>query len=188
MQTLPQIDFQGMEPSAEFRARIEQRIDRLEKRYGRVTACRIVVKGPGAHHRTGGLYEINIHVSLPDDREVAIERTPHLDERFQDFDFAVNDAFKRAGRRLQDQVRRMRGKVKHHESMPTGVVRKLMQGEGYGFLESADGREIYFHRNSVADRGFDDLEVGERVGFTEEDGEKGPRASYVKAVSERVPR
>jgi cold shock CspA family protein len=187
MQILPQIDFQGMAPSADFRARIEQRIERLEKRYGRATACRIVVKGPGGRHLTGGLYEINIHLSLPDGREVAIERTPYLDERFQDFDFALNDAFKRAGRRLQDQVRRMRGKVKHHESAPSGIVRKLMPGEGYGFLESADGREIYFHRNSVSDHGFDNLEVGRRVSFVEEEGEKGPQASYVKPVAERVP-
>jgi cold shock CspA family protein len=186
MQTLPQIDFQGMEPSREFRAKIEQRIEKLEKRYGRATACRIVVKGPGGRHHTGGLYELNIHLSLPDEREVAIERTPHLDERFQDFDFALNDAFKRARRRLQDQVRRMRGKVKQHQLAPTGVIRKLVPLDGYGFLESADGREVYFHRNSVVDQGFDTLEVGQRVSFTEEEGVKGPQASRVKAIAGRA--
>jgi hypothetical protein len=30
-----------------------------------VTACRVVLKAPGGHHRTGGLYEINIHLALP---------------------------------------------------------------------------------------------------------------------------
>jgi cold shock CspA family protein len=188
MQTFPQIDFQGMEPLADFQTKIEQRIEKLEKRYGRATACRIVVKGPGGHHRTGGLYEINIHLTLPDEREVAIERTPHLDERFQDFDFALNDAFKRARRRLQDQVRKMRGKVKQHDTAPTGVVRKLMPSEGFGFLEGADGREVYFHRNSVVEQGFDELKIGERVSFTEEDGEKGPQASRVKSLAERAPK
>jgi cold shock CspA family protein len=187
MQTTPQIDFQGMEPSATMQNRIVQHIARIEDRYGRATSCRVVVKGPGAHHRTGGLYEVNIYLSLPDRREVAIERTPHLDERFQDFDFALNDAFKRARRRLQDQIRRMRGKVKRHELPPSGVVKKLMHDDGYGFLESADGREIYFHRNSVAEPGFESLEIGARVNFKEEQGENGPQASQVTPLAERVP-
>ncbi|MBI1867192.1 MAG: HPF/RaiA family ribosome-associated protein [Methylocystis sp.] len=188
MQTSPRVEFQGMEPSAELRARIERRIGRLEDRYGRATACRIVVKGPSAHHRNGGLYELNIHLALPDRREVAIDRTPHLDERFQDVNFALNDAFKRARRQLQDEVRQMRGQVKLHETTPVGVVRKLMADDGYGFLESADGRQIYFHRNSVTDRGFERLALGERVHFTEEQGGSGPQASRVRPLGERAPR
>lgn len=183
MQTTPQIDFQGVEPSSERQNKILRQIERLEERYGRATACRVVVKAPGAHHHTGGLYEINIHLSLPDRRDVAIERTPPVDERFQDFDFALNDAFKRARRRLQDQVRRMRGKVKHHDIAPTGIVKKIMAGEGYGFLESADGREVYFHRNSVQDPGFDSLKLGSRVDFREEEGKEGPQASRVTPLS-----
>lgn len=37
-----------------------------------------------------------------------IEREPTADERRADLEFAVNDAFKRARRQLQDQVDRMR--------------------------------------------------------------------------------
>jgi cold shock CspA family protein/ribosome-associated translation inhibitor RaiA len=187
MQTPPEIDFQGMSSSPDYRARIERQIDRLEKRFGRVTACRVVVKGPGGHHRTGGLYEVNIRLALPDGREAVVERTPHLDERFQDFDFALNDTFKRARRRLQDQVRRMEGRVKAHDEPTIGVVRRLMLDDGYGFLEGTNGLELYFHRNSVADGGFDRLSLGERVSYVEEEGEKGPRASAVKPLGERAP-
>ncbi len=28
---------------------------------------------------------------------------------------------------------------------------KFVAGEGYGFIETADGSEVYFHRNSVLD-------------------------------------
>lgn len=188
MQTKPQIDFQGMEASADIQARIERQIERLEEHYGRLTACRVVVKGPGGRHQTGGHYEINIHLSLPDGRDVAVDRTPDLDERFQDFDFALNDAFNRANRRLQDEVRRMRGDVKSHDAAPTGVVRKLMRDDGYGFIESVDGREIYFHRNSVRDPGFDGLTLGERVTFREEAGKDGPQASFVTPLRAQAPR
>lgn len=187
MKTDPQIDFQGMEPSQSLRDEILSQIKRLEDRYGRLTACRVVVKGPGDRHHTGGLYDIHIHLTLPDKREVAVERTPHLDERFQRFEFALHDAFNRAVRQLQDQVGEMRGKVKVHEEQPTGVVTKLRPEDGYGFLESADGREIYFHRNSVREPGFDSLEPGARVRFAEEAGEKGPQATRVTPLGELAP-
>jgi hypothetical protein len=59
--------------------------------------------------------KITIHLSLPDGREVNIGRTPQNDERYADIDYALNDAFKRARRQLQDEVRKMQGLVKHHE-------------------------------------------------------------------------
>jgi cold shock CspA family protein len=50
----------------------------------------------------------------------------------------------------------------------------------YGFLETPDGREIYFHKNSVLQPGFDQLEVGMEVHFAEGVGEKGPQATTVR--------
>ena len=50
-------------------------------------------------------------------------------------------------------------------------------------FETADGRDIYFHRNSVLDNAFDRLTVGSEVRFVEEIGEKGPQASTVREVS-----
>ena len=72
------------------------------------------LEAPGGHHRNGGLYEINIRLALPEGREVNIGRTPQSDERHADLAYALNDAFKRARRQLQDQVDRMSGNVKTH--------------------------------------------------------------------------
>ncbi|WP_442754429.1 cold shock domain-containing protein [Methylocystis sp. JAN1] len=187
METTPEIDFQGMETSADFRDQILRHVSRLEERYGRMTWCRVAVKPPSGRHHTGGLYEVHVHLSLPDNREVSVEHTPQLDERFQRFEFALNDAFGRAERQLQDEVRRMRGKTKQHASPLVGVVKQLMREDGYGFLESEDGREIYFHRNSVSEPGFEDLRPGRRVNFVEEEGEKGPQASHVTPLAESAP-
>ncbi len=38
-----------------------------------------------------------------------------------------------------------------------GHVAKFVAGEGYGFIETADGRKVYFHRNSVLDDAFEHL-------------------------------
>lgn len=180
METPAKIDFQGTTLSAHVQQSVVAHIAALEKRFGRITACRIAVDGPSAHHRNGGQYEVAVHLALPDGREVNIDRTATADERFADPAFAVNDAFKRARRRLQDKVRRMRGKVKAHEAPPLATVANVDRDGGFGFLETADGREVYFHRNSVLDGAFDKLDAGVRVAFVEERGDKGPQASTVR--------
>ncbi len=180
MQVPVEIDFQGVEPDAPLRAGIERRIGELETRFGRVTSCRVVLKGPGGRHKTGGLYEVNIQLVLPGGRTVNVGRTPSVDERHSNIDFAINDAFKRTRRRLQDKARRLQGQVKASEGPPIGTVIRLQ--DDYGFLESADGREIYFHRNSVLNNTFDRLTTGTRVAFAEVAGEKGPQASTVRIL------
>jgi cold shock CspA family protein len=182
MQTPVEVDFQGMAGTASIQMEIAEHINELEDRFGRVTACRVVLKGPGGHHRTGGLYEVNIRLALPDGREVNVGRTPTADERHSDLTFAINDAFKRARRQLQDQARRIDGQVKRHEAQPIGTVKLLDESGDFGFLETSDGREIYFHRNSVLNGGFDRLAVGMHVTFAEESGEKGPQASTVRLL------
>jgi cold shock CspA family protein len=76
----------------------------------------------------------------------------------------------------------MQAQVKHHEGQPIGTVRNLDASGKFGFLEAADGHEVYFHRNSVLDGAFSRLAVGTRVAFVEEMGERGPQASTVKLL------
>jgi cold shock CspA family protein len=182
MQTPPEIEFKGMAGTPQIRDAIEKHIAGLEERWGRVTSCRIVLQGPGGRHRKGGLYEVHIRLALPDGREVNVERTPPADERYSDLTFALNDAFNRARRQLQVQARRTQGQVKQHNGPPIGTVVRLDPSGEFGFLESGDGQEIYFHRNSVLDDGFSRLSVGSRVSYAEEMGDKGAQASTVRLL------
>ncbi len=182
MQTSFQIDFQGMDANSEVRAAIEKQVTQLEERFGRIIAGRAVLKAPGGHHRTGGLYEINVHLSLPDGREVNVGRVRQNDERFADLTFALNDTFKRARRQLRDKVRDLQGQVKQHNGSPVGTVVDLDPLGEFGFIKTGDDHEIYFHRNSVLGDGFSQLSVGTRVSYAEEMGDKGPQASTVKLM------
>jgi cold shock CspA family protein/ribosome-associated translation inhibitor RaiA len=182
METEVQIDFQGTDASPALRSLIERYVAGLEERFGRITACRVGVKAPGGHHVEGGLFEISIHIVLPGGREVKISRTPQNDERYSDPEFAIGDAFKRARRQLQDHVRKLQGQVKRDVRAPLATVTRLDAERGFGFLTTDDGREIYFHQNSVLKGGFSRLKPGTRVSFHEEMGEKGPQASTVKLL------
>lgn len=114
MRTPLRVSFQGTTPSSALRGKVVEYVEALEKFHGRLTACHVVVKAPDNRHRTGGLFEVGIHLVLPGNIEVNIDRTPPLDERFADPLFAVSDAFRRGRRQIQDRLRRQRGDVKTH--------------------------------------------------------------------------
>lgn len=182
MQTPAQIEIEGVKKTPEILAAIDKHILELENRFGRVTVCRVVVKGPGDRHKTGGQHQVSIRLALPDGREVNIGRTPKQDERYADLTFAIDNAFRRARRRLQDQARLMGGQTKLHEGRPVGTVVRIDPSGEFGFLESADGHEIYFSCNSVLD-GASSIAAGTRVSYVEQVGKKGAQASTVKVLS-----
>ncbi|HWP48438.1 MAG TPA: HPF/RaiA family ribosome-associated protein [Candidatus Limnocylindrales bacterium] len=155
---------------------IREKVAKLEEFYDRIISCRVTLEALGRHHQKGGPYNVRIDIGVPG-AELVINREPQ-----EDLYVAIRESFNAAGRRLEDYVRRLRGTVKTHEAEPHARVSKLFPEEGYGFLETPDGREIYFHRNSVLEEGFKHLRIGMEVRFVEEEGEKGPQASTVKLV------
>ena len=61
-----------------------------------------------------------------------------------------------------------------------GIVDRVFAEEGYGFILTDAGDQVYFHRNAVhGGLAFDALEEGQRVGLDIEGGEKGPQATTV---------
>jgi cold shock CspA family protein/ribosome-associated translation inhibitor RaiA len=199
-----QITFRNMPPSQAIEDNVREKVSKLEGFYDRIMSCRVIVEAPHRHHRKGKAYEVRIDLTVPGG-ELVINRSPkHLkaaDSRVAepeaklieshepskhaahaDVYVAIRDAFNAAGRKLQDHARRRSGAVKLHEGPPRARVAKLFPDEGYGFLETPEGREIYFHSNSVLQPGFDHLAVGAEVHFAEEQGEKGPQATTVRFV------
>ena len=69
--------------------------------------------------------------------------------------------------------------MKYHEELPHAVISNLFPDNGYGFLTTPDGMEVYFHANSVLNKDFAGLKVGMKVRFVREKGDKGPQASSV---------
>lgn len=180
MQIPLRITFEGgLTASDALRARIEREAARLERFSDRITACRVAIVGRSGHHRHGDLYGVRLTLTLPGRDDVIVNRNPPADHAHEDPYVAVRDAFAAARRRLQDHERRFSGQPKRHEAPPAGKVARISADRTFGFIEAADGREIYFHRNAVLNGGFDRLEVGSEVRFAEEEGEKGPQASTV---------
>ena len=131
---------------------------------------------------SGGLFQIDIRIAMPEHKDVIVGKTHGDAPEHEHALVAIQDAFDAAVRQTEDAMRDLRGQVKEHAAEDHGRVTKFLAGEDCGFIETADGREIYFHRNAVLDGAFDRLSVGSEVRFLEEQGEKGAQASTVRLV------
>ena len=176
-----QITFRHMEPSAALEANVREKAEKLDAFYDQIMACRVVVEAPHGHHHQGKLYHLRIDVTVPDG-ELVVSRESGLDHSHEDVYVAVRDAFDAMRRRLEDYARRRRQDVKSHLPPSHGHIIEIVPAEDFGRIETPDGREVYFHRNSVVGADFDRLELGTAVRFSEEAGEQGPQASTVHVV------
>jgi len=156
---------------------IRQKTDKLEKMSDRITECNIVIESPHNKQRKGKTYMVRIDVKIPKS-DLVVKRQPH-----NDIYVAIRDAFQTAQRLVEEQSRKMRNEVKVHEEPPQGEVKEIYPVEGFGFLHTPEGSDIYFHRNSVVDDGFEKLDIGTKVRYVSVPGEKGPQASTVAIVS-----
>ena len=109
-----------------------------------------------------------------------VSHQPSDDQSHVHVEVAIKDAFAAARHQIEALTQRANGDVKLHEVEAHGRVSKI-SGD-YGFIATSDGREVYFHRNSVIDNAFDRLSVGSEVQFAEELGEKGAQASTVHLI------
>ena len=176
-----QLTFRNMPPSQAVEAQVRERAAKLDLFYEKIMACRVVVEAPHRRHHKGKLYHVRIDMTVPGG-ELVVKREPSRHAAHEDPYVAIRDAFDGARRKLQDYARRRRGDTKQHEPARAARVSRLFPQEGFGFLETADGREIYFNRNSVLGAAFDRMEIGSEAAFAEEQGEKGPQASTVRLL------
>lgn len=182
MQTQLQLSFEHIGHSDAIEARIRDEAAKLEQFYDRITSMRVVVARPQHRHHTGDVYQIRVHISVPGAPDIVISREPAATAAHEDVYVTINDAFKAAGRQLQDFARKRQGQVKEHEKPPHGRIAALHPERDHGFITASDGREIYFHRNSVAETKLEDLRPGQEVRFSETIGDKGPQATIVRLV------
>jgi cold shock CspA family protein/ribosome-associated translation inhibitor RaiA len=197
--TLPiQITFRNIEQSDRIEAMVRKEAAKLEKFYSAIMSCRVAIEAPEHRRRYGALYHVRIDLGVPGG-ELVIKNEPSLHRSIQaeeqaktakqrevntphkHVQVAIRDAFRLARRQLEEYARRQRREVKTHERERARVV-ELFPRKGYGFLETADGRQLYFHKNSVLGGTFGRIKVGAAVAFAEEQGEHGPQASTVRMV------
>jgi cold shock CspA family protein len=196
-----QVTFRNIEDRAGLDDYVQKEVATLERFYSRISSCRVVVERP-QRATSSKLFHVRIDLGVPNE-ELVVKHIPSLHGTLQDLQTqksrrearsvlghrnpkrAIHEAFQEMGRQLQDYARRQEGAVKAKQPMQEATVKEILPTEGYGFLETDDGRAVYFHQASVLDGHFPQLRVGTKVHFHEEQGDKGPQASTVKIIHPR---
>lgn len=179
-----QITWRDIERTDALEAAIRSKAAKLDEFYDQIMSCKVMVEAPHHRHKKGNLFRISLDIKVPD-KEIVVTRGPAKDHAHEDMYVSIRDAFDAARRQLQDYARVRRGAVKHHEVAHQAKVQKYFPDEDYGFLETPDGREIYFHRNALVNTDFEKLEEGQIVRYVEEIGKEGPQAKQVSVGQSR---
>jgi CspA family cold shock protein len=65
--------------------------------------------------------------------------------------------------------------------MAEGTIKKVTS-KGFGFIDTGNGKDLFFHLSNLEGVSFEELYEGQRVSYTEGMGDKGPRAENVKPI------
>ena len=180
MQVPLEITVRDMPRSPALDASIREKAARLEEFHPRITRCHVTVEQSGKHQHQGRRFTVRIDVRVPG-REIAVTHEHH-----EDVFVALRDAFDAAKRQLEEVVREKRGDVKVHAVPQHGRIARLSTEEGLGFIETSDGRELYFSRENVVSPAVERLELGMPVQFIEDLAGDSPQAKRVSAGKHAV--
>jgi ribosome-associated translation inhibitor RaiA len=177
------ITFHLVDHSEALEQRIRLKAEKLLKAHSQIINCRIVVESPHHHKHQGNLYQIRMDIKLPGEELVVNKQPGGKNRPHEDPYVAVVDAFNAAEHLLQRYKEKTHDTVKHHALPLHGKIAKLK--ENYGYIESPNSAEIYFHKHSLAEGiKFKDLKEGDPVHFIVGDEEgKNLSASRVKLIA-----
>ena len=65
--------------------------------------------------------------------------------------------------------------------MAEGTIKRLTD-KGFGFIDTGEGKDLFFHMSALVETTFEDLREGQKVSFDVSEGPKGPRAENVKST------
>jgi CspA family cold shock protein len=63
-----------------------------------------------------------------------------------------------------------------------GTVKWFNGSKGFGFIERAEGEDVFVHYNAIIGDGYRNLEEGQRVEFNVVNGQKGLQAADVVVI------
>ncbi|MFH0769488.1 MAG: cold shock domain-containing protein [Chloroflexota bacterium] len=137
-----------------------------------------------------GLTQLETQLALKGEPEQEqpqpVRRSPLLrrEVREEPLRALVRRTFDSARRELEKVVDKQRGEKKTPaQQRIQAVVEKIFREQGYGFLRTSDGQEVYFHRNSILHNHWERLTVGTIVRYIPENGEKGLQATTVEPIN-----
>jgi cold shock CspA family protein len=183
MESPPEIVFRDVTKTAELDALIRDKIAKLNEIHPNLISCNVAIERPQKHQRGGSPYRVRVDTRVPPGHELVVKSAPMDSDMHTSLDSIIRETFKTLRRRLAELKEKQEGETKRHPEQQTqAFVEKLFPDQGYGFLRTVSGEQLYFHQNSVISDDFDRMEQGTGVRYVATIGEKGPQATTVEIV------
>lgn len=184
MQVPPEITYRGVEKTAALDSLIHTKVDKLEEVCDHIMSCQVAVEKIHESPDHGSPYRVRVDVTVPPGHEITADKNPSEPVQYVPLDAVIRDTFDAVRRQLVELVERQQGRTKAHpEQSMAGIITQLQPEQDFGFLKTLDGREIYFHRNSLVNDDFARLAIGTGVQFFVSEGNDGPQASTLRIIS-----
>ncbi len=186
MRTPLEITYRNVSKNDTIETLIREKADKLDRLHDSIISCRVSIERPQGYQQKGSQYRVRIDLRLPPGKELVTHRKSGQGEMQEGLHKLITTAFQS----MERQLKKIKGKQENHtktnpsqtDAEQTGLVVRIFADEGYGFIKTLNGREVYFHKNSVIHNDFDRLEIGTGVRLVQTEGEKGPQASTVQIV------
>ncbi len=172
------IEAKNLDIRNSWQEKIEEERNKLIRHYANfVLHLRVTIEATSGYKEGG--YEVRLVASVPSDT-VAVKRWGESVRSL------LVEAFDVLGLQLKEIVKKKQNhkgakvQVGAIDGKSSGIIRKLMPEEAYGFIVTDDKRDVFFHANVLRDVTMSDLAEGDEVLLALEEGEKGLQATWVR--------
>jgi len=178
-----EISYKGMSRSARLEEYISERVKHLGRLMDGAVSCRVAVEVAQHRHKTGNPFRMRVEVTVPRGHDLVAVKERRDEELEHGLRTLARDVFDALDKQARKTAEKRRGEMKAHETEePAAFVVRMFRDKGFGFIQTVQGDEYYFHKRSVLHDAFEQLEVGTQVRFASEVGREGPQATTVQVV------
>jgi cold shock CspA family protein len=183
-----QLTFRNTDRSKWIEEAVEAELIKLEKFSDQIQQCRVVIEKSNNHHHKANIFHVRVSM-IVEGKEIIVSKESASESAGKDVHTALKHAFdvipKKLEKldRLDDPVHlRHCKKREYYTIIEHAQVARVFTEDGFGFLQTTDGNEVYFEKDSLVGGLFDQLLPGTDVAFAAEAGRDGPVVSWVSAV------
>lgn len=116
MTTALDVHFHGLEKSEAVESKVKEKVAKLQRRFGRISACRVVLEAPHRNPAKAKVFSVKIEISIPGSKPIIINHEREGASAHDDLSLAIRDAFEAATRKVDEVGNKLAGKAKAERS------------------------------------------------------------------------
>lgn len=102
MRVPPEISYRGVDKTPALETLIAEKIAKLEQFYTQISSCHLAIEKVHDHPDSGSPYRVRIDITVPEDREIVVDKSPDKGVQYPSLEAVIRDAFDVANRQLKE--------------------------------------------------------------------------------------